>query len=101
MDRSTISAVRPVPGADHRDELVEQPLDQRRLGGVADHGDGVAAGVHVGGELALDDGQELVAWPEQSDHRDARGDGDGVLVGSRFAHRQAPSGPVLHFGTGC
>ena len=66
-------------GADDRDQLVEQPLGQRDLGGLAVQADPVAAHVHVGAEGALDQAEVLVAGPEHADHVDAVGDDHDVL----------------------
>ena len=65
-------------GADDRDQLVEEPLDQRHLGGLAAQGDLVAADVDVGVEGLLDEGEVLVAGAEQRHHVDAVGHHDGV-----------------------
>ena len=65
-------------GADDRDQLVEQPLDQRDLGGLAAQRDLVAADVDVGVEGLLDEREVLVAGAEEGHHGDAVGHHDRV-----------------------
>ena len=78
-------------GADDRHQLVEQPLGERDLAGLAVQGDPVAADVDLGVEAALDQAEVLVPGTEQADHVDAVGHHDGVtgLV-------SVPDGCVCH-----
>ena len=73
MARSTVSEVIPWPVRRMVDQLLEEPLGQRDLGGLAVEGDLVAAHVDVGVEGALDQAEVLVAGTEQGDHVDAVG----------------------------
>ena len=73
-------------GADDRDQLVEEPLGEGDLAGLAAHRDPVAADVDLGVEGALDDPEELVAGAEQADHVDAVGDDDRVLGRGSVSH---------------
>ena len=66
MARSTVSAVTPWPVRMMRHQLVEQPLDEGDLGGLAPERDLVAAHVDVGVEGLLDEGEVLVAGAEQA-----------------------------------
>ncbi len=95
MARSTVSVVMPWPVRMIVDQLVEEPLDEGHLGGLAAQGDLVAADVDVGGEGLLDQGEVLVPGPEQGHHGDARGHGDGVLRGVDLCHRWPVRPPSL------
>ncbi len=65
--------------AQHGEQLVQQPLEQRDLAGGADDRDLVAADPDVQlGERPLDGAQQLVARAEQADHLHVRRDDDRV-----------------------
>ena len=65
-------------GADEGDDLVEQALGDRDLGGLAGERDPVAADVDGRVEGALDQPEVLVARAQDRDHVDAVGDHDRV-----------------------
>jgi hypothetical protein len=68
---------RRLAGAQQGDQLVEDTDRERVVGRLPGDGDLVAAHVHVGLDLGLDQAQQLVGRPQQGDHRDGVGNGDG------------------------
>ena len=74
-------------GADHGDELVEEPLDQRHLAAIPVDGHLVAADVDVRVELPLDDPEELVSWAEDGDDRQTVRQHDRVARKGLLCHR--------------
>ena len=74
--RSTPSGGEALAGAEDGDELGDHVDAEVDGGRGARERDLVAADVHAGGQLALEDAQELVAGAEQVDHLDRDRDGD-------------------------
>jgi len=75
-----------LPRAQHDHQLVDQPLDQSHLAGVAGDGDLVAAGMDArAGEGALDRAQVLVGGAQQTHHGDGRGHDEAVRGGRGVA----------------
>ena len=84
-----------LPGAHEGDDLVEQSLGLRDLGGVAGERDPVAADVDGGLEGPLDQPEVLVARTQDRDHVDAVGDHDGVRRLVLLADGASAAGVVL------
>src|SRR5690606_32755857 len=85
-------------------ELVDQPGDQRHVGGPATQGDLVAAHVDAGpGEPVLHGAQHLVTGTEQGDQREVGGDDDAVLDrgGRDVVGVRSAGGGVGHGTGGC
>ena len=97
-------------GADDRDELVEEPLDEGDLGGLAAQRDLVAAHVDVGVERLLDEAEVLVTrarggppwgrcWAPRSCGRGSRAGLRGPVSGAVMGGAGADL-PVCVDGTG-